>query len=445
MRGISTFGPCTLITAFCMFFCTPLLAQVQQGPLSPGHSANGNCSFSYGSALNLAPSVETLKSDDVYAVANHCACCDANTSCLRVDSFGFSIPAAATITGIIVEIEKRASAGSNIQDNGLRLLKNGVETGSNGAQSGTPWPYTDTYVTYGSCTDLWGTTWTPADINSGGFGLFFANIDYTCGGITTSYIDHIRVTVCYDACIASVNAGFSADDSLLTVSCTDQSAGATAWYWDFGDGSTSTLQNPVHTYTDTGTYTICLVAFDGCGSDTVCTELQVLCPLPDAGFTHSNTAFGVSFTNLSSGADSWHWNFGDGSSDVSESPTHVYTAAGTYQVCLRAENGCGADSLCTQVTVAGDAGLAGTDIQEITLYPNPASGFVTLSFGNNEAPAGLHIRVYDISGRQVAVPVAAKGTGGIQLDVSALSPGMYRMRLEGPGITAGRSFVIRRP
>jgi len=428
-----------------MFFCTELAAQYQQGPLSPGQSSSGNCSFSYSSSLHLSPSVETLKSDNVYATANHCACCDANTSCLRVDSFGFSIPASATITGIIVEIEKRASAGSNIQDNGLRLLKNGVETGSNGAQYGTPWPYTDTYVTYGSCTDLWGTSWTPAEINSGGFGLFFANIDYTCGGVTTSYIDHIRITVCYDACISTVDAAFSTDDSLLTVDCTNLSTGADSWYWDFGDGTVSVQQDPSHTYEDTGTYIICLIALDSCGSDTTCTEIQVLCPLPDAGFTHSNTAFEVSFTDLSTGADSWHWNFGDGSDDVSQSPTHVYASVGSYQVCLRAENSCGADSLCTQVTVAGDAGISASDIQAINVYPNPASGFVNVSFGSNMVPAGLRIQVYDAWGRLAAVPVSTKGPGGIQLNVSGLRPGVYRIRLEGSGIVAGRSFVITEP
>ena len=70
-----------------------------------------------------------------------------------------------------------------------------------------------------------------------------------------------------------VGAGFTADLTSgpvpLTVNFTDQSTGdITSWSWDFGDGATSTEQNPSHTYTDAGTYTVSLAVTGPCGSDT---------------------------------------------------------------------------------------------------------------------------------------------------------------------------------
>ena len=71
----------------------------------------------------------------------------------------------------------------------------------------------------------------------------------------------------------AVGAGFTADLASgpvpLAVNFTDQSTGdITSWSWDFGDGATSTEQNPSHTYTDAGTYTVSLAVTGPCGSDT---------------------------------------------------------------------------------------------------------------------------------------------------------------------------------
>lgn len=332
-----------------LILCTSvtLLGQVTQ---SPGTATNGNCSFAYGSSLNLAPGGNVTASDNQYATASHCACCDANTSCLNASNFGFSIPPSATIDGITVEIEKRASSGASIQDNGLKLLKNGLEVGNNGAQFGVNWPTTDTYITYGGSTDLWGTTWTPADINSAGFGLVFASIDYSCAGTTTSYIDHIRVTIHYTACTSSVVSGFTAIANDLDVTFTNTTTGATNWNWDFGDGNTSTLQNPLHTYLIPGTYHVCLEGTDTCGSDIFCFPVTVCNPIA-AGFTQTPNGLTVNFTDISSQADSVYWDFGDGFSSNQVNPVHFYNAPGTYLVCQIAYNACTADTVCTQIEI----------------------------------------------------------------------------------------------
>ncbi len=170
-----------------------------QGPNIPNTVNNTSCPFSYSSTLDYSPTNYVQVSDDFYAIAVHCDCCDANTRCLESTDFGFAIPANATIKGIVVGVEKNASGGSTIQDNGVRIIKNGSTTGVDHMNSAN-WGYTDFWSTYGNATDLWGATWTPADINATNFGVAFAAISYTCfsnGKAAVSSIDAVQITVYY--------------------------------------------------------------------------------------------------------------------------------------------------------------------------------------------------------------------------------------------------------
>lgn len=132
------------------------------------------------------------------------------------------------------------------------------------------------------------------------------------------------------------------------------------WLWDFGDGTTSTAFEPVHTYTAVGTYNIVLIAYNPntCnGSDTARFTIQVFdAPIPD--FTHApivpvaNTP--VTFTNLSSpDAVRFRWDFGDGDTLITTSRApvqHQYNATGTFNACLTAYNDIGCDStICRPV------------------------------------------------------------------------------------------------
>ncbi len=71
-------------------------------------------------------------------------------------------------------------------------------------------------------------------------------------------------------------AGFSETTNLLDANFTDNSTGIyKSWSWDFGDGNTSLLQNPSHTYLTAGTYTVCLTATTPCGTDTECHQVMI--------------------------------------------------------------------------------------------------------------------------------------------------------------------------
>ncbi|MFH1756395.1 MAG: PKD domain-containing protein, partial [Candidatus Latescibacterota bacterium] len=138
----------------------------------------------------------------------------------------------------------------------------------------------------------------------------------------------------------------------LTVNFTDQSTGSpTSWSWTFGDGGTSTAQNPSHQYTAAGSYTVSLTATNAYGSDgeTKTNYITVTVPPPPvAAFTGSPTSgtvpLTVNFTDQSTGSPtSWSWTFGDGGTSTAQNPSHQYTAAGTYTVSLTATNANGSD------------------------------------------------------------------------------------------------------
>jgi PKD repeat protein len=149
----------------------------------------------------------------------------------------------------------------------------------------------------------------------------------------------------------------------LTVSFTDLSTNTpTSWNWVFGDNSleNATQQNPVHTYTNPGNYTVSLKATNGDGSDTqIRTEyikvnaVSLIPPVavpPIADFsgkpTSGDSPLTVLFKDLSTNAPtSWNWSFGDDSTEnaTQQNPVHTYTNPGNYTVSLNATNADGSD------------------------------------------------------------------------------------------------------
>jgi hypothetical protein len=114
---------------------------------------------------------------------------------LVVDGLGLGIPAGATIRGISATVA-RESEGTLVEDLAVRLVRAGVIQSTDRADPGR-WLSVLVYATYGGATDLWGGTWTPADINHPDFGLAFA-VQRTSGPGDIAYVDHVRVIVQYD-------------------------------------------------------------------------------------------------------------------------------------------------------------------------------------------------------------------------------------------------------
>lgn len=130
-----------------------------------------------------------------------------------------------------------------------------------------------------------------------------------------------------------------------SVQFTDLSTGGpTSWFWDFGDGTTSTVQHPQKSFTQPGYYTISLTVYKGNQSNTKIRSnyIQVLVPLV-ADFTSSTTleltGVSIQFTDLSTGTPtSWLWDFGNGTTSVLKNPSVIYTQPGSYTVSLKVAN-----------------------------------------------------------------------------------------------------------
>ena len=135
----------------------------------------------------------------------------------------------------------------------------------------------------------------------------------------------------------------------LFVDFDNMSQDAVSYHWAFGDGSTSTLENPIHEYEEDGIYTVTLTVTNACGSDFVTVDIEII-TIPYADFdadpTEGCDPMEVEFFNFSSpNATSFLWTFPGGSPPTSTAfePVVVYETPGTYSVTLKASNDAGFD------------------------------------------------------------------------------------------------------
>lgn len=114
------------------------------------------------------------------------------------------------------------------------------------------------------------------------------------------------------------------------------------WQWKFGDGVTSTAQNPTHIYQDTGMFSVTLLAKSTGCTDEITFENYIHIKPPLAKFSVDYKCAEPTkrfFTDSSVGVDMWFWNFGDGTtSTLQNPPEHIYADTGIYQVSLTVKN-----------------------------------------------------------------------------------------------------------
>jgi|GEM_PF-4671307 len=167
-----------------------------------------------------------------------------------------------------------------------------------------------------------------------------------------------------------------------SVSFTDTSSGSpTSRSWSFGDGQTSTAQNPSHVFTPAGNYTVTLTVTNNAGSDTTTRQVTVSATVvrPTAAFSWTPQSpkpnQQVSFADGSSGGPaSWQWAFGDGATSTAQSPNHTYASANTYHVTLTVANSAGSNAVTHDVIVAA-TGTA--PVADFTFSPaSPKTGDV---------------------------------------------------------------------
>lgn len=159
--------------------------------------------------------------------------------------------------------------------------------------------------------------------------------------------------------------GTVGEEIQFTDNSSDADGSIDIWAWDFGDGTTSNDQNPVHTYSVANTYEVTLEVTDNGGlmnsiSKTITiSQGEEENEAPNSSFSVQNEGTvgeGIPFTDNSSDADgsvvSWAWDFGDGATSSDQNPVHTYTVAGTYEISL---------------TVTDNDGLSGTGTSTISI------------------------------------------------------------------------------
>lgn len=169
---------------------------IRYSPNQSQTASPGSCTSLGGGGANWTNPGRAVSSNDSYATTS----VDGTTSDpLQCVDFGFSIPLGSTVTGIEVFVERRSSSTGNggSRDASLFLVKNGASVGANRATT-TTYTTGDVSEGHGSSGDLWGTTWTPNDINAANFGtVFTATKPNSAGGAHTVSVDHIYITVYY--------------------------------------------------------------------------------------------------------------------------------------------------------------------------------------------------------------------------------------------------------
>lgn len=179
----------------------------------------------------------------------------------------------------------------------------------------------------------------------------------------------------------------------------NNSTNATSFNWSTNNGtlSSTTATNPYLTATSTGSYTITLTASGPGGTDvnTQTVSITVL-PLPIAGISSTINGNSAYFTNNSTNATSYYWEFGDGNTSTDQSPWNTYSSDGSYNVMLVASNGTCTDTTYTMVVINT------TSIREhdwnVNIYPNPFSDKITIDAGGAILE---EVKIFDLSGRVI--------------------------------------------
>ncbi|MCF8381761.1 MAG: PKD domain-containing protein [Bacteroidales bacterium] len=247
---------------------------------------------------------------------------------------------------------------------------------------------------------------------------------------------------------------FTVDSINLKAAFTDNSYGEIdTWRWDFGDGTTSNLKNPTHSYAEKGYYRVKLISGNstsGCKSNEVKllnvgeeNKLKVSFDYEADSTNLKASGYPIDFVGTTSGdASSYEWDFGDEQlkrftvmDSTTSIITHYYDLPGVYTACLRASDPISDqyDVYCEKVKTAF---AVSTDVFEsnkgtMTVYPNPANEYTSISY-NLPATTLIEIAIFDAMGRRIETLVRTekeKGNHKISWNTSSLNQGLYLVKL----------------
>jgi PKD repeat protein len=222
----------------------------------------------------------------------------------------------------------------------------------------------------------------------------------------------------------------------------------TEWMWNFGDpasgvNDTSTMQDPMHTFSGSGTYTVTQIVSSnyGCADTTsaMITNSSNLTANLSASTPVNTTIFSGSATG-GSGPYSYLLDFGDGTFSTNPNDFHLYMEDSTYTACLTVTDSIGCvDSSCTTFLVDTGVGIdVISNITSVSVTPNPSSdGMFTLTAQN---VANMNITVYNILGKKIFSKQLSEGRHTI--DLSAEAKGSYFVTIQTENEVITKKIVI---
>ncbi|WP_084700805.1 PKD domain-containing protein [Streptacidiphilus anmyonensis] len=248
---------------------------------------------------------------------------------------------------------------------------------------------------------------------------------------------------------ASATGSPTTGNAPLTENFTGSATGGTAPYtysWNFGDGSTSTTQNPSHTYNAAGTYTATLTVTDSASpANTATSQVTTtvnavgnpLAATASATPTSGQVPLSVAFTGTGTGGTPgyhYSWNFGDGSTSTTQNPSHTYGTAGTYTATLTVTDSASpANSASSTVTITADPIAATVPGAPTGLTGTAGTGQVSLSWTPPASTGGENITSYKV--------YRGTASGGETLLTSGGCSGLGAVTsCTDTGLTAGQTY-----
>lgn len=214
---------------------------------------------------------------------------------------------------------------------------------------------------------------------------------------------------------------------------------ANKFFWQFGDGDTSSNPVPVHIYSDTGYYTVKLKAWKGTVMDSISQNIYV-----DA--TGSNASFTMAITNntVTVGlmypvipAFSINWNFGDGNTVSGTTvATNVYPdSTASYYITLMLVSPCGIAGDDTTLFLISSVGLNEVSFSDnLTIFPSPSSDFITI-----KGESVSSVTLMNLLGSTLITKQFVNGTSYTRLDLADLPAGQYILSIQ-----SGQTSIYRK-
>lgn len=400
---VTTSGTYTVTTtnaAGCVATSAPIVVVVNPLPTTPTITAGGATTFCQGGTVALTSSSASNNTwNGGVTTASINVASTGNYSVTVTDANGCTATSAPTVVTV-----NALPATPTISANGpTTFCTGGSVTLTSSASNGVLWSTNATTPTITVTTS--GTyTVTVTDVNNCSAASAVTTVNVGASPIPT--INATATTAC------------TGDTITLTASTSD------SYLWS--NGATT----PSIDVTSTGNYTVTVTNANACNG--VGTSDQVVLTFtqsPVAAATYSTSGTIVTFTNTSTNATSYSWDFGDFTNSSAASPSHAYTANGSYVVTLTATNGNCTDVYTTNVSISASIEeLSG--ITAVTLFPNPATDNVNLEL-NMRDNSTVTVSIVDNSGKVVYTEnkEVYEGQNVHSLNTSSLSAGYYNVVL----------------